>query len=70
MSISVDPDERFVRLRELVNLVGLSRTEIYRRIALGRFPRSRPYSSGGMSRFWRLSDIRAWMVNTLTQNED
>lgn len=52
-------DDHFLRIREVVDRVKLSRSSIYKRISEGTFPA--PVDCGGRSVRWRLSAIRAWM---------
>ena len=57
--------DRVVRITEVCELTGLSRTTIWRRINDGSFPPSIPLGpKGTRARGWRLSDIQAW-INTL-----
>lgn len=51
---------QFWRMSKVIEIVGLSRAEIYRRIAQGRFPASRHYGEGGTRVFWVSSEIKAW----------
>lgn len=54
----------FWRLARVVEVTGLSRTTIYRRIKARTFPASRPYSrSSGV--FWLATDIREWQRREL-----
>lgn len=52
--------DKLLRLRDVASRVGMSKATIYRRIALGEFPR--PVSVGGASVRWRESDIDGWMA--------
>ncbi len=52
--------DRLLRLREVAERVGMSKATIYRKIALGEFPR--PVSVGGSSVRWRESEIDGWMA--------
>ena len=52
------PDTRLLRLPQVVELTGLRRSTIYKRISEGSFPR--PYSLGGRAVAWKDSDIKAW----------
>lgn len=54
---------RFVRMKELTTLVGLSKTEIYRRINQGRFPSGEKISS--RVTVWSLEKINKWLRNQL-----
>lgn len=59
MPYAMIPRDRFLRIKEVVYLTGLSRTEIYRRVADGRFPKQHRISP--MIAVWRLSEIENWM---------
>jgi len=48
-----------LRLKQVVNLTGISRSEIYRRMAKGKFPRQYRISTG--IAVWRQSDIASWI---------
>lgn len=52
-------DEEFWRLPIVERKSGLSRSEIYRRVGLGRFPQPRSYKHSNKS-FWLASEIRNW----------
>lgn len=52
-----DP-ERFIKLSEVSESVGLSSSSIYRRLAAGTFPKARDLG-GGVIR-WRQGDIDDW----------
>lgn len=51
--------DRMLRIREVVNVVGLSRSSIYSHIRNGLFPK--PLLIGARATAWRASDIRAWL---------
>lgn len=48
----------FIRLPDVREMTGLSKTEIYRRIRDGRFPRS--LRLGHRTAVWRKGDVLAW----------
>ena len=59
--ISKLPVEAFLRLPDVIALVGLSRASIYAKVAENRFPASiklTQHASG-----WRMGDIRAWLAD-------
>lgn len=58
-------DVEFWPLDTVLQKVGLSRSEIYRRQRDGSFPNSRPYRNSSR-RFWLSSDVRRWQANELT----
>jgi predicted DNA-binding transcriptional regulator AlpA len=59
---------QFWRLKKVVEMVGLSRAEIYRRIAYGRFPASRRYGDGGSRVFWLSTEIKAWQQSLIGED--
>ncbi len=50
--------ERFLRVDEVTDLVGLSAATLYRRMAAGTFPR--PVKTGGAAVRWLLSEVTQW----------
>lgn len=52
--------DRLLRLSDVLAMVGLSRTDWYRRIRNGMAPK--PLKLGSASR-WRLTEIEAWMAS-------
>lgn len=52
---------RLIRIRDVMELTGLSRSYVYALAADGRFPRSISLVPGGTSRAWLLSEIHSWM---------
>ncbi|PLZ01778.1 AlpA family transcriptional regulator [Burkholderia sp. WAC0059] len=53
--------EAILRRGEVERETGLSRSSIYKRMRVGRFPR--PVSLGGRIVGWRLKDIRAFLAD-------
>ena len=54
----------FWRLPQVQQAVGLSKSEIYRRIGRGEFPAPRSYP-GTMKKFWLSTDVRLWQMRAL-----
>ena len=54
----------FIRLEAVEKLVGLKKSEIYKRIKSGRFPQNESIG-GGRAKGWRLSLIEDWLDNPL-----
>lgn len=52
-------ESKLLRLPEVRQIVGLSRSEIYRRIALNQFPK--PVAIGECARAWVSEEIAAWV---------
>ncbi|HKR16622.1 helix-turn-helix transcriptional regulator [Rhizorhapis sp.] len=58
-------DLEFWKLKAVVQKCGLSKTEIYRRIAEGRFPAAHSYGGEGARRFWLSTEIEEWQRQIL-----
>ena len=52
-------DAEFLRLPQVIQRVGLSRSEIYRRVSRSEFPRPRAYPNS-RKRFWLSTEIAEW----------
>ena len=57
---------RFMRMRELFEMVGVSRATIYRWMDAGDFPRS--IALGGNSIAWSEKSVQEWMESRITSN--
>ena len=66
----IEPTERFIRVKDLAKIVGLSISEIYRQQREGTFPHSRRYSQIAQGKFWLLSEVQAWMKMVIDSNDD
>ena len=63
-------DVEFWRLRTVLQKVGLSKSEVYRQMASGTFPKSRRYAgSGTRGTFWLSRDILLWQEEQLWDAE-
>ena len=51
--------KQLLRLKQVREIVALSRSEIYRQIGLGRFPRQIPL--GDRARAWDAEEIQQWV---------
>lgn len=58
---------RVVRLRPLTERIGLSKSEIYRQIQAGTFPR--PISLSVRAVGWLECDIEAWLATRIKRSE-
>lgn len=52
---------RLVRITEVIDMCGLSRSYIYALATDGRFPESIPLVPGGTSRAWVESEVQEWI---------
>lgn len=59
---------RLIRLKEVIELTGLSRSCIYKYIEEGRFPRSVPL--GGRSVGWVESEIHNWIQSAIARRDN
>ena len=51
--------DRLIRLEEVLSYTGLSRSELYRKIQVGEFPR--PVRVGKRAVRWRESEVEEWI---------
>ena len=56
--------DRFMRMREVVNTVGASKSAIYNWMRAKQFPK--PVKIGMQRVAWKASDIRQWMAQRET----
>lgn len=56
----------FIRMRHLTSKVGLSRSEIYRRVKEGRFPQ--PIHLGARAIAWPSDKIEQWQVEQIRKS--
>lgn len=58
-------DEKFLQVKKVMEITGLSRSSIYRREKKGDFPKRRRLSSdtGGQRIAWLKSEIMEWVRN-------
>lgn len=55
----ITPEIRLVRLPEVLNLTGLSRSAVYQRMAQERFPRAVQLTPRAIA--WRLDEVTDWI---------
>lgn len=64
--VSLDPDrERLMRRPEVERVTGLSRSEIYRRMAVGIFPKCVRLGANCVA--WAASDIDRWVAARIAE---
>ncbi len=59
--------KRLIRLPEVISTTGLSRSEIYRLEALGRFPKRVPLSERTTT--WDADEVQEWVRAKIAQRE-
>ena len=57
---------RFMRMRDVIEMVGVSRATIYRWMDADGFPRS--IALGGNSIAWSEKSVQEWMESRITSN--
>jgi len=57
--VTMEVQERFIRLPEVLNVTGLSRASVYRLEKANIFPKRFKLTTNTVA--WKLSDIRGWM---------
>lgn len=60
-SKTTHPDDRMLRLKEVLRMAGIGSSAAYEAMAKGQFPRS--YRLVGRARGWKLSDIQQWIAS-------
>lgn len=70
ISTNYKPLERFVRIKEVMDLTGLSRSYIYDLAKRGLFPQSVSLVPGGNARAWVLSEVLNWQEDRITEREN
>ena len=58
---------RFLRLADVRSRVGLSRSQIYRLVSTGDFPKA--FSLGARAVAWLESDINAWIESRVNSQD-
>ncbi|OOF56380.1 DNA-binding protein [Rodentibacter genomosp. 2] len=61
-------NERFLRVDDVINLTGLSRSTIYDKTRVGKFPEA--VNLGGNAKAWLESEVRAWMNACIEQRNN
>ena len=62
-------EEQVLREREVLKIVGLSRSSLWRKERLGVFPPRRKLGVGGRAIGWLLSEVRQWLEGLKDQNQ-
>ena len=66
MERRTNPPTRFLRLPEVLERTGLSRSTIYVRLAEGRFPR--PVALGGRAVGWIEAEVDEWVRQRIAES--
>ena len=60
---------RLIRIREVMDLTGLSRSYIYALAADGRFVKSISLVPGGTSRAWVFAEVQDWLDQRIADRD-
>lgn len=58
-----------LRLPKVLALVGVSRSTLYRWVALGLFPKPRSLTPTGSTVAWSAAEVHAWIAAKLVTND-
>jgi len=59
--------QRFLRIKQVEAITGLSKSGIYARMAAGEFPKSFPLSGRAVA--WRETEVAAWQEKQISLSE-
>ena len=60
---------RLLRINEVTELTGVSRTTIHRMSSKGLFPKSVPLIPGGIARAWVEAEVEGWLTQRVTDRD-
>ena len=66
----ISTDERFLRIREVAEISGLSIPQIYVEISKGEFPKQIKLTSGGKIAGWLRSEVLRWVWERVEKGRD
>lgn len=66
-SPQLPPGERFLRIPEVVAMIGMGRSTVYDMLAAGTFPA--PVKLAVRVVAWRESEVRAWMAAQIAKGQ-
>ena len=60
---------RLLRINEVTELTGVSRTTIHRMSSKGLFPKSLSLIPGGIARAWVEAEVEGWLTQRVTDRD-
>lgn len=66
---AISPNQKLLRMSDLVDMTGLSKSSIYSYIKQGTFP-AQEASRGGRASFWQRDSVEAWIAGTWELSTD
>lgn len=65
--VDYDLEDRFIPLDVVMQIAGLGKTMIYRKVRAGTFPS--PYKPGGASTRWSEREVKAWLAEVMAARQ-
>lgn len=62
-------NHRLIRIRELIQLTGLSKSYVYQLVKQNAFPKPIKLVEGGIASAWVLSEINAWIDSRIADRK-
>ncbi|MAD74117.1 MAG: hypothetical protein CML20_04845 [Rheinheimera sp.] len=62
-------DNRLIRIREVINLTGLSKSYLYQLSNSGNFPKRVKLVEGGTASAWLLSEVNDWISSRVANRK-
>lgn len=67
MNFQVPKTERFLRIKQILEIVPIGRSTVWKMVSEGRFPR--PLKLSERCTVWRETDVQQWMNDRITNCE-
>lgn len=61
---------KFMRMKEVQKIIGLSRTAIYQRVKDGKFPQPLCFPNMPRAKFWDSREIEQWQLDAIKQAKE
>ena len=69
-SIATQTSNRLIRIGEVREITGLSRSYIYELAKKNLFPQSLALVPGGIARAWVLTEVEAWLNQRIAERDE
>jgi prophage regulatory protein len=67
--LSGETHNRLIRINQVMDLTGLSKSYVYALAADGRFPKSISLVPGGTSRAWVYTEVQDWLNQRIVERD-
>jgi len=65
-----EQDKRLIRIREVIRLIGISKSYIYQLVSQGKFPKPVTLVPGGKSVAWLESEVLEWIDSRIQARDE